>query len=142
MITTAQAKALKLIFGAAALTVSVGVAQFAAGSDLRQSRSDAQLAAQQPVSLPSPMVAVNRSAKADRAVIGTTTPGLTFAVHPIDQNGSSFLVRIPAPLIGEALRPAVQPAQAPLGKPMVACEPVVSVLTDVAKLLQPGRCVT
>jgi len=27
-------------------------------------------------------------------------------------------------------------------KPAVACEPVVSVLTDVAKLLQPGRCFT
>jgi hypothetical protein len=24
----------------------------------------------------------------------------------------------------------------------VACEPVVSTLTEVAKLLQPGRCVT
>ena len=27
-------------------------------------------------------------------------------------------------------------------KPMVACEPVVSVLTEVAHRLQPGRCVT
>jgi hypothetical protein len=27
-------------------------------------------------------------------------------------------------------------------KTAVACEPVVSVLTEVAKLLQPGRCVT
>jgi hypothetical protein len=27
-------------------------------------------------------------------------------------------------------------------KNAVACEPVVSVLTEVAKLLQPGRCVT
>ncbi len=27
-------------------------------------------------------------------------------------------------------------------KPVVACEPVVSVLTEVAKQLQPGRCVT
>jgi hypothetical protein len=27
-------------------------------------------------------------------------------------------------------------------KPMVACEPVVSVLTEVAHKLQPGRCVT
>jgi hypothetical protein len=28
------------------------------------------------------------------------------------------------------------------GRTAVACEPVVSVLTEVAKLLQPGRCVT
>jgi hypothetical protein len=27
-------------------------------------------------------------------------------------------------------------------KMMVACEPVVSVLTEVVRLLQPGRCVT
>ena len=27
-------------------------------------------------------------------------------------------------------------------KTAVACEPPVSVLTEVAKLLQPGRCVT
>jgi hypothetical protein len=27
-------------------------------------------------------------------------------------------------------------------KATVACEPVVSVLTDIAKRLQPGRCVT
>jgi hypothetical protein len=29
----------------------------------------------------------------------------------------------------------------PVGR-TVACEPVVSVLTEVAKQLQPGRCVT
>jgi hypothetical protein len=28
------------------------------------------------------------------------------------------------------------------GDRKVACEPVVSVLTEVAKQLQPGRCVT
>jgi hypothetical protein len=38
-------------------------------------------------------------------------------------------------------RPAA-PAFAKPGKTAVACEPVVSVLTEVAKLLQPGRCVT
>ena len=27
-------------------------------------------------------------------------------------------------------------------KPTLACEPVVSALTEVARLLQPGRCVT
>jgi hypothetical protein len=29
-----------------------------------------------------------------------------------------------------------------VGKPLVACEPSVSVLTEVAKHLEPGRCVT
>jgi hypothetical protein len=28
------------------------------------------------------------------------------------------------------------------GRPTIACEPMVSSLTEVAKLLQPGRCVT
>jgi len=27
-------------------------------------------------------------------------------------------------------------------KPTIACEPIVSSLTEVARLLQPGRCVT
>jgi hypothetical protein len=30
----------------------------------------------------------------------------------------------------------------PARKPTIACEPMVSSLTEVAKLLQPGRCVT
>jgi hypothetical protein len=37
--------------------------------------------------------------------------------------------------------PAPTVSKQPVGR-TVACEPVVSVLTEVAKQLQPGRCVT
>lgn len=131
MTTTAISKAAKLVFGAAALAVSFGVAQLAAGSDLKPEAAQSPAASE-----------VNRAAKADRAALGSITPGLTFAVRPIDQADSSYLVRIPGGLnSGEPLRP-VRPRQAPFGKPMVACEPVVSVLTDIVMQLQPGRCLT
>lgn len=137
MMITATTKTAKLVFGATALAVSFGVAQLAAGSDLRQAQPDVRAELQS-----APMVTVNRTAKADRVTSGAVAPGLTFAVRPIDAAASSYLVRIPV-VSSEARRPATtRPAQIPTGKPMVACEPVVSVLTDVAKLLQPGRCVT
>lgn len=138
MMTTATTKTAKLVFGAAALAVSVGVAQLAVGGDLRQSQPEARAELQSAA-----LVTVNRTAKADRASSGAVAPGLTFAVRPIDAAASSYLVRIPVVASSEAPRPApTRPAQIPSGKPMVACEPVVSMLTDVAKLLQPGRCVT
>jgi hypothetical protein len=77
--------------------------------------------------------------KADRASIpGQIQPGQTVGVNLI---GQSVLVRIPAERIGEAVRgrETVKPA---VQRRMVACEPVVSVLTDVAKRLEPGRCIT
>ena len=40
------------------------------------------------------------------------------------------------------IRDAVKDAVKDGGRRMVACEPVVSVLTEIAKTLQPGRCVT
>ena len=142
MMTTATTKTAKLVFGAAALAVSVGVAQLAAGGDLRQSQLQSQPEARAELQSAA-LVTVNRTAKADRASSGAVAPGLTFAVRPIDAAASSYLVRIPVVASSEAPRPApTRPAQIPSGKPMVACEPVVSMLTDVAKLLQPGRCVT
>ena len=58
---------------------------------------------------------------------------------------TSILIRIPVEKEARNQQPA-QPAREPAaerrGQRMVACEPVVSVLTEVAKLLQPGKCVT
>ena len=53
---------------------------------------------------------------------------------------TSILVRIP--LVNEAR--SVSPSVVKSGnhKITVACEPVVSVLTEIARQLQPGRCVT
>ena len=58
---------------------------------------------------------------------------------------TSVLVRIPVQKEARNLPPS-PPAAKPAGdkakKMTVACEPPVSVLTEIAKLLQPGRCVT
>ena len=55
-----------------------------------------------------------------------------------------MVVRVP---VGREARnrpamPARPAGREPAVKIAVACEPPVSVLTEVAKLLQPGRCVT
>ncbi len=123
------------ILGAIAITGTLGAAQLAVGEDLGHAglmqASVAAPAAQD----------VNRSGKADRAGIsGDMQPGQTFAVTLI---GQSVLVRIPKEqadgAAGNAPAASTKPAMAP--KRIVACEPVVSVLTEVAKQLQPGRCV-
>jgi hypothetical protein len=118
------------IFGVIAVTGTLGVAQLAIGGDLGQPRLQEQAAAQ----------AVNRDGKADRGAVSqmSSAPGQTYGVTLV---GQSVLVRVPDAQVGQAGRPrAQQPAAAP--RRMVACEPVVSVLTDVAKQLEPGRCMT
>jgi hypothetical protein len=124
------------ILGAIAITGTLGAAQLAVGEDL----GHAGLMQQASVAAPAPQD-VNRSGKADRAGIsGDVQPGQTFAVTLI---GQSVLVRIPKEqadgAAGSAPAATTKPAMAP--KRIVACEPVVSVLTEVAKQLQPGRCV-
>jgi hypothetical protein len=55
---------------------------------------------------------------------------------------TSVLVRIPTVRAARDGLSALPPARSSDRKVTVACEPVVSVLTEVAKLLQPGRCIT
>jgi hypothetical protein len=87
--------------------------------------------------------AINRAAKTDRSA-AVAAPGQTrtIALRLDALADTSILIRIPV---------AKQARKAPSGplitkpadrKLAVACEPMVSVLTEVAKLLQPGRCVT
>lgn len=120
------------IFGVIAVTGTLGVAQLAIGGDLGEPRLQEQaVAAAQ---------AVNRDGKADRGAVSqmSSAPGQTYGVTLV---GQSVLVRVPDAQVGQAGRPrAQQPSAAP--RRMVACEPVVSVLTDVAKQLEPGRCMT
>jgi hypothetical protein len=91
-----------------------------------------------------PEAAINRIAKTDR---GATMPAplqtRTIALRLDALADTSVLVRIP---VAKAVA-----RNAPSGpminksgdrKLAVACEPPVSVLSEVAKLLQPGRCVT
>jgi hypothetical protein len=128
----------KGIFGALAISVMLGAVQLAFAHDLIGARPGVPA---------EPGTAVNRAAKADRA---TVPPSLgrtqTIALRPDGLADTTVLVRVPA--AREARnetrdRPA-PPSMLKSGarKTTVACEPVVSVLTEVAKLLEPGRCVT
>jgi hypothetical protein len=84
---------------------------------------------------------INRSAKSDRAdvVKAPAGPSRTIMVTPEGVTSTSILIRVPTT---EARERSSSNARAPASTRKIACEPVVSVLTEVAKLLQPGRCVT
>jgi hypothetical protein len=123
---------------AAAVTLTLGAAQFALGRDLSVG---------QPGSAAAATVAeatINRSAKADRAAraAGPASQSQTISLRLDALSATSVLIRIP---VAEPARNGVSArsiAKSPDRKMAVACEPVVSVLTEVAKQLQPGRCVT
>jgi len=98
---------------------------------------------------------VNRSAKADRApVLPSVRQTKTIALHLSQFADTSFLLRIPAAKVpvktaGDSNNMAVSPPRLVIKtdgakdvKRPVACEPSVSILTEIAKSLQPGRCVT
>ena len=125
----------KGILGVLAVGLTLGAVQLASGHDL--------MGAQQLSVLPAPESAVNRAAKADRAE--APLPGeksQTVAMKFDGLPATSVLIRVPVMKEAARSRP-VAPALAHPGEARkFACEPVVSVLTDVAKLLQPGRCIT
>jgi hypothetical protein len=124
------------ILGAIAVSLSFGAAQFASGSDLR-GQQDAT---------PAQEMTVNRQAKADRAdAPAVSSRTQTISVRVDGLSDTSVLVRVPVAQIRKEARNAPPAAPRLSNQPMtrtVACEPVVSVLTEVAKQLQPGRCVT
>lgn len=87
---------------------------------------------------------VERAGKGDR-LIAPSVQGqnltISFRLPGVD---SSVMMRVLLPAGGSATDHKVAPPadRASTGKRMVACEPSVSVLTPVAKLLQPSRCIT
>jgi hypothetical protein len=128
----------KAIFGALAISVACGAVQLAFGHDLTGTGQAASAA---------PESGVNRAGKADRdAVKAPLAPTQTVALRFNGMPDTSVLVRMPAAkdAVKEEARSRPSPSMLKSGdrKNAVACEPVVSVLTEVAKLLQPGRCVT
>jgi hypothetical protein len=138
-------------FGAVAVSLTFGAVQFASGRDLSSVAPSAdpqdrlqsafREALQEP-SAPSE-VAINRAAKADRAVgvAGSPVQSKTILLQLEGLSDTSVLVRVPVAQARSGASSA--PSTSSSGRRMtVACEPVVSVLTEVAKLLQPGRCVT
>ncbi|BBC03464.1 hypothetical protein AB7M49_003021 [Bradyrhizobium elkanii] len=124
------------IFAALAAGLTLGAVQLASGHDL--------IGGQQVTTALAPESAVNRAAKTDRATAQVTgLPSRTVALKVERLPDTSVLVRVPVAREEARHRPAAAPARARPGDTRkVACEPVVSVLTEVAKLLQPGRCVT
>jgi hypothetical protein len=119
------------ILSAIALSFSSGVVELALGRDLPEATDE------------QPAAGINRAAKADRiAAAGGVSQSQTISLQLDGFSATSFLVRVPV-ANGRDNPSSAPPATKPRGgRPMVACEPVVSLLTEVAKLLQPGRCVT
>ena len=124
------------IFAALAVSAACGAVQFAFGHDLTGG---------QPVATNAAETGVNRAAKADRVAAATAAaiPTRTISIRLDRLADTSVLIRMPVAREEARSRPT-PPSLTRSGnrKATVACEPVVSVLTEVAKLLQPGRCVT
>jgi hypothetical protein len=128
----------KVFFAALAISAMFGAVQLASGHDLASLRQLASTA---------PSTDINRAAKADRAAL-RAAPGQTetITIRNVGLDDKSVVVRVPVVTEAERNRPLV-PAKPGSSKPgasktTIACEPPVSVLTEVAKLLQPGRCIT
>jgi hypothetical protein len=128
----------KAILGAVAITFALGAAQLASGHDLADRF--------QAVAADKPGDIVNRSGKSDRLadIKQAPVPTRTVSMRLNDLADTSVLLRLPAVMeTGNAKPPALlQNQKQGRNKPTIACEPMVSSLTEVAKLLQPGRCVT
>jgi hypothetical protein len=134
----------RVVFGAIAVSLTCGAVQFALGRDLSglMQNSPNQNSPSQNFSV-APEASINRAAKADRARIAESTAQTrTISLRLDGLSDTTVLVRIPA--AQEARNTSRPPLVTKSGKrkPTVACEPVVSVLTEVAKQLEPGRCVT
>jgi hypothetical protein len=127
----------RAVFGTIAVSLSLGAAQLAVGRDL--------MGTQNPTGTSE---VVNSAIKADRADAamrsGAATRTISLRFDALAD--TSVLIRMPA---AKATDTQVRsgssaPSLTKSGerKATVACEPPVSVLTEVAKRLQPGRCIT
>ena len=126
----------KVFLGVLALGTMLGAAQLASGHDLADRW---QAVADKPSTHN-----VNRSAKSDRLpdIKAAASPTRTVSMRLNDLADTSVLLRVPAAVEAGNARPPVKLPKQGRARPTIACEPVVSALTEVAKLLQPGRCVT
>jgi hypothetical protein len=66
----------------------------------------------------------------------------TISIHVDKVPDTSVLVRVPLTHQARSTPPASLLLRSKESKNAVACEPSVSVLTEIAKSLQPGRCIT
>lgn len=123
----------KVVFGALAITLTLGAVQFASGQDLVNRW---QAVAEQPSQI------IRHSGKADRLadLKPFATQMRTVSLRLNDLADTSVLLRIPSGQARTTKPPMLLRDQS--RKRTLACEPVVSTLTEVAKILEPGRCVT
>ena len=151
------------ILSAVAVTLSLGAAHFAFGEDLTVGMRSS--------GMPDQAIDRGGKTDRAPVLAQPVAPTQTISIHVDRVPSTSVLVRIPAArdekggkdqgrATQDSLKqdsanqgsanptaapegnaaPAPQRAKDPLKT--VACEPVVSVLTDIAKHLQPGRCIT
>jgi hypothetical protein len=127
------------IFAAFAVSLTLGAVPLALGRDLYGEKDPQEALGG------TPPTAINRAAKADRiaGVARSDVPTQTISLRLNGVSDTSVLIRIPlAQAAGGGGASAPSWTRPGDGKPTVACEPVVSVLTDIARQLAPGRCVT
>jgi hypothetical protein len=130
----------KGIFGAAVLSLTFVAVAY--GRDLMQQEGNGSPNSNLADAVATPAT-INRAAKADRAALasGSGLATHTVAMRLNDLANTSVMIRVPV-LRKIPRAPASLMKSGESSKPTVACEPPVSVLTEVAKKLQPGRCVT
>ena len=88
---------------------------------------------------------INRGTKTDRSEVSSNTAeGRTIIFQHPDLQSTTVALRLWETAGVAKNRPALKNGKAPADKPKraVACEGVVSALTEVAKQLEAGRCVT
>ena len=122
------------ILAVLAVSLTCGAVQFASGHDLTVG-----LAMPGDPAAPS----INRTAKADREAVlpEATVATRTISIHVDKVPDTSVLVRVPLTHQARSTPPSLL-LRTRESKNAVACEPSVSVLTEIAKSLQPGRCIT
>jgi len=139
-----------LILGLVSGAAMFGAIQYASGNDLRGTLSDGAMAASSASAADTPVAntTVNRSGKGDRAAVTASVSkiGQTLSFRVQGLSDTSVLLRLaatdPAPAKLQAGKASTVSMTEKPQKNAVACEPPVSVLTEVARLMQPGRCVT
>jgi hypothetical protein len=133
----------KVFLGAVAIAATIGAVQ-AGAMQLSSGHDQADRWQAAADTADKPDHNVNRSGKADRLaeVKPAAVQTRTVSMRLNDLADTSVLLRVPAVIKTGNAKPPVLLQKQGRNKPTIACEPMVSSLTEVAKLLQPGRCVT
>lgn len=142
-----MARILASVLGVAAATLALSGAhlEMASGNDLNSfgaRHGDAGMI------VPGSAPEINRAIKGDRDMVAAPAKQMLRTVSiQVDQLAhTSVLVRVPADQVRSDSAPETitKPAKqnTPAKRKMIACEPLVSGLTEVAKVLDSGRCIT